>query len=215
MAFFDTISLLLSGRLASIGSIQLDASVSEIHSSQADITEFPVEDGSNITDHINKKPDVVQIEGIVSNTPIKSFTDFFGAAPIKSLSNSLNGISNDLAKTAYEQLLEIVEGNELITIITSLRTYENMAIESFSVNRDSSRSDSLHFTAVAREITLVQTAESSLLASVTPQELRGQPNKKTGNKATKALPATPTVPESPPRSALRRLIDKNIAVPKK
>lgn len=202
MAFFDTVSLLLNPKLASIGSLELDASVSEIHSSKADVTEFPVEDGSIITDHINKRPDVVQIEGYVSNTPIKAFTDFFGAAPLKSLSNSLAGISNDLAKTGYDRLLEIVEGNELITIVTTLRTYQNMALESFSVNRSASDGDVLHFTAVAREINLIQTAESVFTPE--PVEKRGENNKKVGNKPAKDN----TSPDN--QSSLFRFIQKGL-----
>ena len=205
MSFFDTVSLLINKPLASIGSVEIDASVSEIHSSSADITEFPVEDGSLITDHINKKPDVVQIEGYVSNTPIKSLTDIFGLATFNSLGNLAQGISNDLAKKSYDKLLEIVEGNELITIVTTLRTYENMAIESFIVNRSASDGDSLHFTAIARQITLVQIAES--VFPTEPVELRGEKNNSLGNK--------PVKEQQPPTDAssleqLRKYVVKEI-----
>ncbi len=208
MSFFDTVSLLFNKPLASVGSVEIDASVSEIHSASADITEFPVEDGSLITDHINKRPDVVQIEGYVSNTPIKGFTNFFGAAPIGSLANLTIGVSNDLAKTAYDKLLEIVEGNELITIVTTLRTYENMAIESFIVNRSASDGDVLHFTAVARQITLVQTAES--VFPTEPLELRGEKNKPLGNK-----PIKESVNEDTEKSFLFKFFQKDIAVDKR
>lgn len=54
-----------------IGSISLDASLSEGHSMTAEATDHPVEQGSSISDHVHIKPRVVTIEGIISNHPIK------------------------------------------------------------------------------------------------------------------------------------------------
>jgi hypothetical protein len=52
-----------------IGTIWIDVSLSETHSLSADVTEHPVEDGVNITDHVRPQPRTVQVEGLVTNHP--------------------------------------------------------------------------------------------------------------------------------------------------
>ena len=50
--------------------IVIDATVSETVNLEADVTDHPVEDGPDINDHIRPKPVMVEIEGIVSETPL-------------------------------------------------------------------------------------------------------------------------------------------------
>jgi hypothetical protein len=51
---------------------QLDASVSEVHSVGAQVTEQPVEVGSPASDHIRPMPRRLRIDGFVTNTPISN-----------------------------------------------------------------------------------------------------------------------------------------------
>jgi hypothetical protein len=54
-----------------IASIWIDVSIREQHNAQAELTRHPVEDGSDVTDHVRLMPDQIQIEGIVTNQPIE------------------------------------------------------------------------------------------------------------------------------------------------
>lgn len=54
-----------------IASIWIDVSIREQHNSQAEVTRFPVEDGSDITDHVMLLPDQIVIEGLVTNHPLE------------------------------------------------------------------------------------------------------------------------------------------------
>lgn len=54
-----------------IGPVWIDVSISETHSVGADVTEHPVESGSDIADHIRPTPRTVRIEGFVTNHPIE------------------------------------------------------------------------------------------------------------------------------------------------
>lgn len=54
-----------------IDEIWPDVSVRESHGLSADVTEHPVEEGADITDHIRAKPRTFSIEGLISNTPIE------------------------------------------------------------------------------------------------------------------------------------------------
>lgn len=53
-----------------IGSVSLDASLSEVHSMSGEATSHPVETGSNISDHFHTNPRTVRIRGFVTNHPI-------------------------------------------------------------------------------------------------------------------------------------------------
>lgn len=55
-----------------IGTIWIDVSLSEQHSLSADVTEHPVEAGTNIVDNIRPKPRSIRIEGLVTNHPTEA-----------------------------------------------------------------------------------------------------------------------------------------------
>lgn len=53
-----------------IGSISLDASISEVHNLSATVTQHPLESGESVGDNVRQNPIMVRIEGFVSNQPI-------------------------------------------------------------------------------------------------------------------------------------------------
>lgn len=53
------------------GGIWLDATVDEVHSSEVEVSEHPVEEGVDITDHVRPKADTIRIEGVITNQPIE------------------------------------------------------------------------------------------------------------------------------------------------
>lgn len=52
------------------GYVQFDASLAEQHRRESEITDYPIEQGANISDHVRPKPIIVQLLCIVSQTPI-------------------------------------------------------------------------------------------------------------------------------------------------
>lgn len=63
-----------------IDGIWIDCSVRETHSLQASVTKHNVEDGADVTDHVRTQPDALQLEGIVSNTPLEQPMSHTGGA---------------------------------------------------------------------------------------------------------------------------------------
>jgi len=53
-----------------IGHVAVDASFHEIHEMSGETTDHPVEDGSNISDHVILNPRVFSMEGVVTNQPL-------------------------------------------------------------------------------------------------------------------------------------------------
>jgi hypothetical protein len=132
------LDILFKANAVELGSLTLDASLSEDHASEVELTDNPVETGVNITDHKRKKPAQVTIVGVISNTPLE-FLSF------------LSGL-NDRAETAWQTLKDLQAGEELLTIVTTLQVYENMQIVSLSAPRNKDLGNTLEFTAVCREV---------------------------------------------------------------
>lgn len=120
----------------------IDAALSEDHDLEAAVTEFPVEEGAAVTDHVRLKPRTVTIKGIVTNTPIGAVADFRGGS---------NLLPTEEALVVLEA---IYEAKEEVTIETSLKTYDRMVLEKLSIPRDGSTGDALMFTATFRQVTI-------------------------------------------------------------
>lgn len=60
--------------------ITLDVASKVQHTSTNQVTDHPVETGANISDHVRPEPNVLTIEGVISNTPIYLPSDHIGNA---------------------------------------------------------------------------------------------------------------------------------------
>jgi hypothetical protein len=110
-----------------IGGVELDATLVEEHRYTSRVTSYPIEDGTLISDHIINEPDVVVIEGIVSDTPINILSQF------------------NRSITAFNSLVRIHQNREVITVVTGIKVYPNMAIVGLDVPRDIKTGQSLRF----------------------------------------------------------------------
>lgn len=151
MSLFEKISLLFAEKEHRIGEIQVDAFIRENHSFSSELTEHPVENGSTIVDHIFNKPVSISLDGIITNTPMT----LVGITSFDSLRRFANNESNDFSQIAFAKIEEIFCKREPISIATSLKTYEDMVLESLSVERESGNSSSLKFSCTAKQIRIV------------------------------------------------------------
>jgi len=62
-----------------IGVLTLDAAASITHNSNSTVTKNPIEDGSEVTDNIRLQNRTLQIEGVISGTPITLLGSAIGA----------------------------------------------------------------------------------------------------------------------------------------
>ena len=152
------VTLLFRKSKTKIGALELDATLSEQHRSEVEVTDNPVEKGAAVSDHARSKPDVVTIEGVVSNFAPPSVE----AQPQQwTAPNGVTWISRseadmERAGRAYAELLELKENAQLVQVVTALRTYENMVLVSLDVPRDTGTGKALRFTATFRQIRLVE-----------------------------------------------------------
>lgn len=173
-----------------LGAIELDAVIKESHELKAQVTEHPAESGESFCDHVAGLPTTIQLEGIISNTPMT----FIGITAFRSLANILSEQSNDLAQQAFTKLEEIFAKREPIIIATSLKDYDNMVLESLSVERGEGSSQSLHFRASAKQIRIAQQATIEISVRPEPKTERAKPKEHLGKQETK--PASEEIKKS-------------------
>lgn len=170
--------------------IGLDATVEERHVAPSTVTDHAVESGTDVADHIRPEPDMLAIQGVISNTPIllpKDHADgattvnveiegvppgvkvplpvvgaLVGSIPIgPAPKGTVMGFSPDFDRVAacYEELLKIRNEGILVRVLTRLREYDNMAMESLEVVRDASSGNALNLSLSFKEVRFGSTEE--------------------------------------------------------
>jgi len=134
-----SISYLIT-KLPRIGAIQVDSNITEDFSFTNEVPQHPVESGFYISDAIIHKPMTISIEAIVSNSPIYD--------------NGLVDTSTRRPDNAYNAIERLARGSELISVVTSVKTYSNMAITDVSVPRSADNGRSLKFTIKLQQVIL-------------------------------------------------------------
>lgn len=130
-------------RQGQIGSLTLEATLSENHIGRSNITRQAIEDGSSITDHIVNEPESVSIEGFISNTPI-------------------SGGINIRTQDAFDTLYDIWLDKELVTVVTGYRVYSDMAITNLNVPRSLDIGQAIRFTVELTKINKVGSSSQSV-----------------------------------------------------
>jgi hypothetical protein len=193
------VSLLYKRQAAKIGTLELDAALTETHSADVEVTEYPVEQGANVADHRRVKPISITLECIISNTPMPKDGDPNATVSYRGHTwQSRSKGQPGRAELAYEELLDLKNSAELLTVVTSLKTYDNMTITSVSVPRDEDTVHALRFTVTLREIRVVRNDTVTISAKTT----RAKPKTDLHKKA-----KTETTPEQQKQSFLRYLTE--------
>lgn len=125
--------------------VELDASLEELHTASVDITRHPVEKGADITDHIRRKPRRIRITGIVTNTPIVLFAF------------ARTSLGGRRAELFFEAIEEVMNSGTLVSVFTTLKQYDNMAIREITVPRNKDKGNVVEATITFEEVILVQT----------------------------------------------------------
>lgn len=123
----------------------IDVATSEEHSYESEVTEYPVESGSSISDNIRPKPIEVTIEGVVSDFPLSPLIVDARATATSSPSQE-----------ALEKLLRIRDAREPVRITTGLKIYESMVLRSLSIPQDAETGQALKFRATFVQVKIVE-----------------------------------------------------------
>lgn len=163
------VNVLFGRKAGIIGELQLDATISESHDYTNEVTQFPIEQGADIADHVKIKPEEITIDGFVTNSPLTIlFEDISEIVKVKSgevevKSTSREGTVNKV-ELARDILLKIsgrqIQGKDtppqIVDIITGLRVYTGMMLTSLSIPRNAKTGQAMLFTARFMKVITVQ-----------------------------------------------------------
>ena len=168
----ETLTLLFNRKAAKVGELQFDATIRESHQYNAEITDFPVEEGFDINDNIRKLPERYDMEGVVTNSPIVSVFNDLIIDVVKGNSNTNQARVNSrtgegtFVEVAQNRLLALagrkIKGQEndipqIFDIVTGLRVYNNMAIHTLEFPRDGQTGEALRANITFKRVNTTQT----------------------------------------------------------
>ncbi len=153
-------SLFIGDKKTKIGNLVLDACLTEVITLSSTITEHPIETKESISDHVFKNPLKIKIEGYITDSPIKIMGFFETPLQNNSIDKLLNSAKsflpfNAAAKPsiqAYQLLKKLHADRQLLSIVTKLDAFNNMAIENITFNSDVNTGERLEFTAELMQI---------------------------------------------------------------
>lgn len=183
----------------------LDASLSENHNSTCKVTRNPIEDGSNISDHVIIDPISLSIEGIISDSPLSikaaivgvvagipsaifgGVAGAAGTALTAFMGNKLIAESAKPSITAYQALSNVQRDKVLISVTTGLRQYKDMILENLTVPRTAQNSKSFRFSGTLTNVVIVTSKIGFIPKSALKEGVknRAQEKSKLGGKGAK------------------------------
>lgn len=198
-----------------IDSIAVDAMLTEVHMFAAEGTDHPVEDGANLSDHYRPAPRAVQLSGVITDTPMRVpgshqnnaqpkqitfdipnelFGMQLGPIPISikgtPKQGSVTGFSTTMerVRSTWEEFEAIFEQRRIITIVTSLRVYDNMTLRELEVEK---RGSSIRFNCMAvQQRTVASGRVAAQPVPVVPTEPRALPTVDAGKQNPSPAPET-------------------------
>jgi len=183
----------------------VEVAKSESHNMSATATQFPVENGVNISDHIINKGVVYELSGLISDDPISFLQEgtisrfkapFVDNEQVYSsvVSSTRTFAKDSPSKNAFYLLNVLYYTKVPVNIITDLTRYKNMVMESLTVPRDQETSRALKFEARFREVLVAQSDWVENLAEYDPRKPLSQPQKSEGSKDSIAISSDPSSP---------------------
>ena len=154
-------SLFFKGnRKYGVGTITFDLVLSENHNFNSSVTKHPVQDGSEISDHIDRELESGTLNGLITNYSL-----------------NYGEITTNRAQDTFEALVSLWKEETPVTITTVLKVYNDVVITSMPFMRDNTQGESLPISISFEKIEVVKLQEVTLELSVKLNDLDSDLNK--------------------------------------
>ena len=143
-----------------IGTFIVDAFFSEHYQFSNPVTDIPVEECSNINDHIVEDQDVISVEAFIGNTAFEVITKNGNF-----VSNLKTPDKIERVRQSYQALKKLTKAKKTPDVVLGLETFTNMVITSFAIDREVETGANLPFTMKFRKLKIVHSATTNINAS--------------------------------------------------
>ena len=120
--------------------VVIDVRVSETHDFSSRTTDYPVEDGSVLSDHVIVDPFTISMTGVVSNTPL----------PKTGTEESTTDNGERRSDVAYQELVTANRTKKTVVYDSTLASYSGI-LTSLSFSKDNTTGESISFSATFKE----------------------------------------------------------------
>ena len=181
----------MHGHAGGAGALEVDCTPTQGLELTAEVTDFPVEQGSAITDHVRPMNGTITLEGVISNTPFVLPSTQMQGITLAPASVVLEGGSGqaratmlrwsdvfDRRKVCDTILAGLVSSATPINITTPLRTLAGLAITRYRVDERADTGQALHFVLDLKALRIATTARAPVPAVrrlQVPQQRAAQP----------------------------------------
>lgn len=121
--------------------VVVDVRVSEAHNFTSKITDYPIEDGAVLSDHVLINPSSISMTGTVSNTPL----------PKVGTEIPTTGNGERRSDIAYEALIKANREKQTVVYDSTLASYTGI-ITDLTFVKNNSTGESINFSATFREV---------------------------------------------------------------
>lgn len=163
--------------LSGEGIVEFDAVIEEQHESSVQLTQHPVEEVADVSDHAIERPARLVLTGVMTNTPAVS--------RLAQLVDPL-AFKADRAEEAYEDLLVVHRENARVDVLTTLQLYEDMLVTRIAVPRNAELGNAVEMRVELEQVRIVSSETVEAPVTENPD---GQTTQNRGR-----VPAKPTTP---------------------
>ena len=192
MALIDMVFRLTDTPQTMIGAVRLDALISEQTSLANGVTQYAVEEGAPVSDHISTEAEKLTIEGVVTGASVSLF--------------GTHGRSKMIE--AKEALRVINEQRQPITIVTGLDVYPDFAMESCDISRNADDGEQLRISISLTKIRKAKTREADIPPGKVRQNAAGKAGqtKRPAGKITSRQQTAKTTPSPQAQQRAQRVV---------
>ncbi|MDH1575523.1 phage baseplate protein [Pseudomonas sp. TWI672] len=171
MSIVDGVMSIFSKTLPMLGPIEFDAKLEGATSKAVQLTEFPVEFGTNGNDHARLLPDRYLLTGAVSNTPLGIGLDDLGMMGVGAISSAIGGVAGAAistvsayllsgseatrAATAWAALTALLQSRARFDLVTEYETLKNMVLIRLDQRTRPDDEDGLVFVAELQQVRVI------------------------------------------------------------
>jgi hypothetical protein len=143
-----------------IGTFIVDAFLAEHYQFSNSVTDIPVEEGSNIADHIVEDQDTISVEAFIGNAVFEVIT-----VDGNSVSNLEAPDRMARVRQAYQELKKLTKSKKPLNVVLGLETFTGMAITTFAIDREAETGANLPFTMEFKKLKIVHSDTTQINAS--------------------------------------------------
>jgi hypothetical protein len=143
-----------------IGTFVVDAFLAEHYQFSNSVTDIPVEEGSNIADHIVEDQDVISVEAFIGNTAFEVVTMDGNFVSNLQVPDRMARV-----RQAYQELKKLAKAKKTYDVVLGLETFTGMAITSFVIDREAETGANLPFTMEFKKTKIVHSDTTKIIAS--------------------------------------------------